>query len=387
MEPEGVRCTGGLAVGGVGWCEPRGAVGRTIAVDRRRTAGGWRWWERQAELARAGLRRHLPCHALGGRRPLAGHVARVSHASLLPQPRTARANRRQDAGGAVTVTAALSRHAGWTASGHGRSFADECRPAEDSGRVVHPGLRLARCGLGLAVVAARVGSAPPVLRRDRMRAARRTHRPLWTTRRRRQGRRRVRPGLGLGIRAVRRGPRRRTARGVHSGLRRFVALEMRQPLVVGQLASTRGGVVRGPPAHGLRQLVRRPLTTAIASRGLCRRIRTPRPMCLRATARRRLTPVRNRVGGSMPRRRRRGPVHRRPTGVRHPRRRGPAGVRPARLRTRELRGPRISVSGRLRSRVGRLGPAVRLGICGCGVRPLGARRLVRAGGRRRRVWV
>jgi hypothetical protein len=210
VEPEGVRSTGGPAVGGVGWCEPLNALGRTIAVDRRHTARGGRRWQRQAELTRSGLSRLLPWLALGRRRPLAGHVVRVSHASLLPQPRTARANRRQDAGGAVTVTTLRSCLARWTASGHGRAFAGEGRPAQDSCPVVHAGPRLAQRRLRSAVVAGRIGLTPHV-RPDGVCAARRTNRPLWTDCRRREWSGRLPAGRRLGVRSIRRRPCRRGA--------------------------------------------------------------------------------------------------------------------------------------------------------------------------------
>jgi len=313
VEPEGVRSTGGPAVGGAGWCEPLCAVGRTVAVDRRRTAGGGRRWQRQAELTRSGLSRLLPWLALGRRRPLASHVVRVSHASLLPQPRTARANRRQYAGGAVTVATLRSCLARWTASGHGRPFPGEGRPAQDSRPVVHAGPWLAQRRLRSAVVAGGIGLAPHVLRPDRVCAARRTHRPLWTSCRRREWSWRLPAGRRLRVRSIRRRPCRRGAEEVHSGLPRFLALEMGQPLVVGQLPPARRGVVRRPPAHDLRQLVRRRLATVVPPCGRRPRIRTREPTSLRAAVRgRRPTPLRNpvRAAGPMPRRRRRrGPVY------------------------------------------------------------------------------
>ena len=388
VEPEGFRSTGGLAVGGVGWCEPLGAVGRTIAVDRLRAARGGRRWQRQAELARSGLRRLLPWLALGRRRPLTGHVVRVSHASLLPQPRTARANRRQDAGGAVTVTTLHSCLARCTASGHGRSFAGEGWPAQDSGPVVHAGPRLAQRQLGSAVLANHVGLRPPVLRPDGVCAARRTHRPLWTGSRRREWSGRRPAERRFGVRSIRRRPRRRGAQRVHSGLTRFLALEMGQPLVVGQLPPARRGIVRRPPAHDLRQLVRRRLAAVVAPCGRRRHLRTQEPTSLRAAVRRRRpTPLRNLVpaAGPMPRRRRRGPGRRGPTRGSHPRRRGPVGTRPPGLTTVGF-GPRICLRNtrarrsRLPSLVGDLGPVACRRHGARGVRLIGAGRLAGSGG-------
>ena len=101
----------------IGWCRSIGAVGRPIRVGRRHAACGRRPLvvrprrrQRQAEPARAWFGRwRLHGLAPGRRRPLPGRVVRLSHASFLPKPRTARANGRQDAGGAVTVTALLAR--------------------------------------------------------------------------------------------------------------------------------------------------------------------------------------------------------------------------------------------------------------------------------------
>jgi hypothetical protein len=249
MKPRWLRSTEGLAVGGVGRYRPVCAVGRTAVVPRRRTARIGRRRERQAELARPGLGRRLHRLAVGRRPPLPGHVVRVSHACLLPQPRTARANRRQDAAGAVTVTALLTRLARWTASGHSRPLSGERRPPQDSRRVVDSAVRLSRGRPGAPVVPPRVDSVRDRWRllvpcRDGMRTARRTHRPLWTGRGRRQRGRHVRPVRRLGSRSIRRRPRRPAACGVHSGLLRLVPLEVGQPLVVGQLPLARLRVVR-----------------------------------------------------------------------------------------------------------------------------------------------
>ena len=301
-EADRVGSTEGLAVGGVGWCRSIGAVGLTVRVDRRRTACrrrrlavGLLRRERQAGLARAGLSRRLHRLALGRRRPLAGHVVRLSHASLLPQPRTARTDRRQDAGRAVTVTALFACLPRRIASGHGLLLAGERRPAEDSCRVVHTGLWLAEGRAvdeaGSAVVALGIESAPyrrrPLIAcRDGMSAARRAHRPLWTSSRWWQRSGCVRPSRGLETRSIRRRPRRRASRGVHSGLSRrpirLVALEVRQPLVVGQRPLAPRRPVRRPPAHGLGHVVRPPLAGVVALVGLRRHIRTPRPVGLRA---------------------------------------------------------------------------------------------------------
>jgi hypothetical protein len=88
-----------------------------------------------------------------------------------------------------------------------------------------------------------------------MRAARRAHRPLWTNRRQWPRNRRVCRRWRRGGGSIRRRPRRRTTRGVHSGL--LVAAEVRRPLVVSQLPLARRRLGRRPPAHGLGHIVRR----------------------------------------------------------------------------------------------------------------------------------
>jgi hypothetical protein len=222
----------------------------------RGLVGDLRGRERSTELTRIGLSRRIKRLAFGRRRPLPGHVVRVSHACPLPKPRTTRSNRRQDAGGAVSITALPVRLRRRSDSGPGRLLAAERRPAEDPSRLVHAVRRLAlRRDVDrprAAVVGQRAGPVPyrgrlPVLRRNRMRTARRPNRPLWTSRRRRQwsGRPRRRR---LGTRSIRGRPWRRTTRDVHCRLSsrsiRSAALEVRQPLLVGQLPPVRPGVFR-----------------------------------------------------------------------------------------------------------------------------------------------
>ena len=171
---------------------------------------------------------------------------------------------------------------------------------------------------------------------------------------------------------------------------RFLALEMGQPLVVGQLPPARRGIVRRPPAHDLRQLVRRRLTAVVAPCGRRPHIRTQEPTSLRAAVRRRRpTPLRKLVpaAGPMPRRRRRGPGRGGPTRVSHPRRRGPVGTRPPGLTTFGF-GPRICLRNtparrsRLPSLVDDLGPVARRRYGARGVRLIGAGRLAGSGGGR-----
>jgi hypothetical protein len=169
---------------------------------------------------------------------------------------------------------------------------------------------------------------------------------------------------------------------------------MGQPLVVGQLLPARRGIVRRPPAHDLRQLVRRRLAAVVAPCGRRPRIRTREPTSLRAAVRRRRpAPLRDplRAGGPMPtRRRRRGPVHCGAACVSHPRRPGPVGTRPPGLTTFGL-GPGLGMRNtptrrsRQLSLVDSLGPAGSRRHGTRGARLIGARRLSGSAGGRRLV--